>query len=143
MVFWSLNATRREPAENAGWVRVRRGACRWEMAAFAANWLDEDGELPIADWLALGWAEIVKTGPHRTVYRLVLPQGMFYLKHYRCPDWQAVLQNLVRPSKAELEWRAAMRVSDLGLKNDRNHSRRPPAGLGRGDGQFSHQPGHR
>ncbi len=115
MVFWSLNLATPEPALSAGWLRMRRGAYRWELIEPIAGWLDEDGELPISDWLALGLAKIIKTGPHRTVYRLMMSQGTFYLKHYRTPGWQAVLQNLVRPSKAELEQRAALRVRELGL----------------------------
>jgi tRNA A-37 threonylcarbamoyl transferase component Bud32 len=59
--------------------------------------------------------ETVKTGPHRTVYRLGLEGGNFYLKHFRIADWKALLQNLVRPSKAELEWRAARNIGRLGL----------------------------
>ncbi len=99
-----------------GRIRVRRGAFRWELIEPLARWLDGDGELPISEWLALGVATVIKSGPHRAVYRLILPQGTFYLKHYRTPDWQAVLQNVVRPAKADLEWRSARRVSELGLK---------------------------
>ena len=57
----------------------------------------------------------VKTGPHRTVYRLSLASGVYYLKHFRVADWKAQLQNLVRPSKAEREWRAARTIAQLGL----------------------------
>jgi tRNA A-37 threonylcarbamoyl transferase component Bud32 len=64
---------------------------------------------------AAGIAESVKTGPHRTVYRLALESGDFYLKHFRIADWKALLQNLVRSSKAELEWRAARNIAHLGL----------------------------
>jgi tRNA A-37 threonylcarbamoyl transferase component Bud32 len=60
-------------------------------------------------------AETIKTGPHRTVYRLSLSGGRFYLKHFRVADWKAQLQNLVRPSKAEREWRAARTIALLGL----------------------------
>src|SRR6266566_9288816 len=52
-------------------------------------------------------AEVVKAGPHRTVSRLSLAGGEFYLKHFRVPDAEALLQNVVRPCKAEREWRAA------------------------------------
>jgi len=59
--------------------------------------------------------ETVKTGPHRTVYRLSLKEGCFYLKHFRIADGKALVQNLVRPSKAEIEWRAAQQIARLGL----------------------------
>jgi tRNA A-37 threonylcarbamoyl transferase component Bud32 len=59
--------------------------------------------------------ETVKTGPHRTVYRLSLAGGCFYLKHFRIADAKALLQNFIRPSKAEIEWRAVRRIQQLGL----------------------------
>ncbi len=42
--------------------------------------------------------------------------GNFFLKHYRTPDWQALLQNVIRPCKADLEWHAAQQVAGLGLQ---------------------------
>lgn len=84
--------------------------------AVCVDWVDANGELPISRWLERGHAAIIKTGPHRSVYRLSISGEHFFLKHYRTPDWQAVLQNLVRPCKADLEWRAAREVASLGLK---------------------------
>ena len=69
----------------------------------------------IAEWQQAGLLETVKTGSHRTVYRLNLPSGCFYLKHYRVDDWKAVLQNVVRPPRAILEWRAAQWVAAAGI----------------------------
>jgi len=69
----------------------------------------------LAEWRQAGLLETVKTGPHRTVYRLNLATGCFYLKHYRVGDWKAVLQNVVRPPRALLEWRAAQWVADAGV----------------------------
>jgi tRNA A-37 threonylcarbamoyl transferase component Bud32 len=60
-------------------------------------------------------AQTIKTGPHRTVYRLSLPAGEFYLKHFRVADVKALLRNLTRPSRADLEWRAARNIARLGL----------------------------
>jgi tRNA A-37 threonylcarbamoyl transferase component Bud32 len=62
-----------------------------------------------------GKADVVKTGPHRTVYRLQLPSDQFYLKHFRNYHWKGLLINLVRPTKAEAELRAAQRIASLGL----------------------------
>jgi tRNA A-37 threonylcarbamoyl transferase component Bud32 len=64
---------------------------------------------------AAAGVETVKTGPHRTVYRLILDGGVFYLKHFRAADLRALLQNLIRPSKAAREFEAARRVAQLGL----------------------------
>ncbi|HLJ12545.1 MAG TPA: lipopolysaccharide kinase InaA family protein [Planctomycetaceae bacterium] len=69
-----------------------------------------------SDGFAIGpFVEVVKHGPHRTVCRLSLPGGNFYIKHFRIAGARAFLQNLVRPSKAELEWRAARQIARLGL----------------------------
>ena len=59
--------------------------------------------------------ETVKTGPHRTVYRLSLALGEFYLKHFRINNWKTLLLNALRPTKADLEWNAALRIARLGL----------------------------
>ncbi|MFQ5730617.1 MAG: lipopolysaccharide kinase InaA family protein, partial [Planctomycetaceae bacterium] len=71
--------------------------------------------LPIQRWLDGGAASIVKHGPHRTVYRVNLSCGTFFVKHYRVADWQAFLQNVVRPAKAQLEWDAVERVRAAGI----------------------------
>ena len=68
---------------------------------------------------------VVKTGPHRTVVRLELESGDFYVKHFRITGGRTFLRNLVRPCKAELEWQALCRVAELGLPTLQ------PVGLGR------------
>jgi len=62
-----------------------------------------------------GSAEVVKSGKHRAVYRLELPPGTAFLKHYCVPDWKGALQNIVRPSRARLEWKAIHTVAKLGI----------------------------
>ena len=32
----------------------------------------------------------IKSGPHRIVYRVELPQGTIYIKHFLVPDWRAI-----------------------------------------------------
>ena len=62
-----------------------------------------------------GAVETVKTGPHRTVYRLHTPAGEFYLKHFRTNAWKALLQTVSRQTKAEREASVARRIAALGL----------------------------
>jgi tRNA A-37 threonylcarbamoyl transferase component Bud32 len=62
-----------------------------------------------------GAVETVKSGPHRTVYRLHTPAGEFYLKHFRTNAWKGLVQTLVRQSKAEREASVARRIAALGL----------------------------
>lgn len=98
-----------------GFVSTKCGGVSWKLRAdFAAELLpslqsaaagpERDGEI-----------ETVKTGPHRTVYRLRASADEYYLKHFRTYHWKGLLVNLVRPTKAESEWRAALRIAELGL----------------------------
>ena len=96
-------------------VRLRRGETRWDICSHLVDELLNQQELRISQWLEEGRAEVVKTGDHRTVYRLRLPVGNFYLKHYRIPGLRARLQNVVRPCKAMLEFEAACRVAEIGI----------------------------
>ena len=91
------------------------GDTRWFVQPEVAEQLLVGDGFRLGEWQRAGWLETVKTGPHRTVYRLNLPSGCFYLKHYRVGDWKAVLQNVVRPPRAILEWRAAQWVAAAGI----------------------------
>ncbi|GAB4146873.1 MAG: hypothetical protein Tsb009_19760 [Planctomycetaceae bacterium] len=82
--------------------------------AWASRLLDDNG-LQLENWLKDGRADIIKTGPHRTVYKVQMPYGNFYLKHYKTPGWQSRLQNLFRPCKAKLEWNAAEKIRLAGI----------------------------
>lgn len=73
-----------------------------------------DGVL-LDDWLRAGQAQVVKHGPHRTVYHVCLPGINFYLKHNRVHDARAWLRQLVRPSKARLEHDKACAIAQRGI----------------------------
>lgn len=79
------------------------------------NWLDQSGQIILDQWICSGVTDVVKDGPHRTVYRLTLPEGEYYLKHYKVADWKTGLQNVVRKSRAALEFTAIQRVANLEL----------------------------
>ena len=111
----STPASPRECCEPTHWETTQRGETQWQVASQLEGTLLNDGGLPIESWLNNGQAEVVKHGPHRTVYRVVVGGKTFFVKHYRVPDWQAFLQNLVRQPKAILEWKAVERVRDAGI----------------------------
>jgi tRNA A-37 threonylcarbamoyl transferase component Bud32 len=67
--------------------------------------------LRLAEWLQTGQAQVVKQGPNRTVYRVTLPGLHFYLKYYPVPDFRAWFRQLIRPSKARMEFRRALAVA--------------------------------
>lgn len=60
-------------------------------------------------------ATVIKSGPHRAVYRVAIPSGIYFLKHFRVPDWRALVRNWLNRSPAEREAAAAARVAAAGI----------------------------
>ncbi|HTI50949.1 MAG TPA: lipopolysaccharide kinase InaA family protein, partial [Planctomycetaceae bacterium] len=109
------SALSRTAPPEAVWQTVRAGESEWLIRAeLAAEFLDADG-LRWNEWQRRGMTEVVKTGPHRTVSRLSLPGGEFYVKHFRIADYEALLRNLVRAAPAQRELTAVQRISALRL----------------------------
>jgi len=69
----------------------------------------------LAEWLSAGLAHGVKKAMHRTVYRIELPNGGFYVKHYPVHDAAGRLRTFLRPSKALGEFRKAREVARRGI----------------------------
>lgn len=61
-------------------------------------------QLPLDRWLRSGIATRVKSGTHRSVYRLDLPEGEFFLKHDRYRRLLSRLRTLFRRSASSREW---------------------------------------
>ncbi len=104
-------------------IELEAGAFHWhilpellnnDLHGSAAKLFQADGP-PLEEWRAGGLARVVKDGPHRTVYRVVLPGLDFYLKQYRLADARAWLREMVRPSKAHLEWERTVAVAERGV----------------------------
>jgi tRNA A-37 threonylcarbamoyl transferase component Bud32 len=94
-----------------GWTLVTAGGVRWQVLADCREPLLGPDGLRLAEWLQSGRATVVKQGPHRVVYRVLLPGLHFYLKHYCLADLRARLRQLVRPSKARMEFERAVAVA--------------------------------
>jgi tRNA A-37 threonylcarbamoyl transferase component Bud32 len=90
------------------------GGVRWQIQPGLEFLFGPDG-LRLDEWLAAGQAHIVKHGPHRTVYHVVLPELDFFLKHNRLADGRAWLRELVRPSKARGEYEHALAAAARGV----------------------------
>jgi tRNA A-37 threonylcarbamoyl transferase component Bud32 len=88
---------------------LERGGVRWQIRAGLEYLFGPHGPR-LDEWLTAGQARVVKHGPHRTVYHVVLPELDFYLKHNRLADFRATLRELVRPSKARSEYEHARAV---------------------------------
>ncbi|HTU90474.1 MAG TPA: lipopolysaccharide kinase InaA family protein [Gemmataceae bacterium] len=91
-------------------VVLERGGVRWQMRPGLEHLFGPNG-LRLDEWLAAGQTRVVKHGPHRTVYHVVLSGLDFYLKHNRLADYRAKLRELVRPSKARIEYEHARVVA--------------------------------
>lgn len=102
-------------APAAHWNALRAGNVEWTIAHGCAGELLDANGLRWDDWKANDALEVIKTGPHRTVYRLHIASGDFYLKHFRMADWQAWLRNAFRASPAERELQAVLRIAALRL----------------------------
>lgn len=83
---------------------------RWELRSDWQMDLIGPHGLRLQEWLRDGIARVVKQGEHRLVYRVDLPRGTVFLKHYRCRSWLAAVRNLVRRSISRREMRSAQEV---------------------------------
>lgn len=101
--------------DSAPTIRFACGPTVWTAVPEVVGDLFDAQGLKLVEWQRSGQAEAVKSGRHRTVYRIRLGSAEYYVKHYRVPDWQAVAQNLVRPCRARLEWEAVHRVAHAGI----------------------------
>lgn len=66
-------------------------------------------------WIAEGRAEIIKNGPHRTVYRVSLGEERVYVKHCRINGPRAWARELFRLPKAQLEFDNAEKLRILNI----------------------------
>jgi len=98
----------------AGTRALRAGGRRWYATPDAPAALGPGGP-DLARWVADGSAEVVKTGPHRTVYRVALPGGAVSVKHCRIDGFRAWAREVLRPAKARLEFENALALRDRGV----------------------------
>jgi tRNA A-37 threonylcarbamoyl transferase component Bud32 len=95
--------------------RLDVGGLRWEVAGEFRDVLFGPDGLRLAEWLERGQARVVKHGPHRTVYHVVLPEVDCHLKHCRVYDRRAWLRECVRPAKARGEYERCLAVAARGV----------------------------
>ena len=61
------------------------------------------GGLRFDEWQAAGCVTTVKSGPHRIVYRVALPEGTLYIKHFLVPNRRAKYRQWFRRGKGRNE----------------------------------------
>jgi tRNA A-37 threonylcarbamoyl transferase component Bud32 len=97
----------------------------WEWSQFGdVGWWSRDGwgelllgkeGLRLDDWRQQGRLTTIKSGPHRVVYRVDLPQGAIYVKHFLVPDWRATLRQWVRRGKGRNEGKSTQHLASIGV----------------------------
>lgn len=83
----------------------------WQVDADWAELLVNGGSLRLEEWMRQGQGQVVKHGPHRTVYRIDLPEKSFFVKHDRSRGWLRALRGLFRASAARREHRQALAIA--------------------------------
>jgi tRNA A-37 threonylcarbamoyl transferase component Bud32 len=92
-------------------VEVTAGGVRWLVSPqWRHRLLGPDG-LRLDEWLRAGQAQVVKHGPHRTVYRVAVPGFDVHVKHCRLMNLRAWLREFFRPAKAWVEYRQTVAIA--------------------------------
>src|SRR5438094_4922613 len=103
------------PASSPELLEFESGGLRWRVTPECCEHLFGPKGLRLQEWLAAGQAVLIKHGPHRQVYRVNLPGLRFYLKHNRVRDVRTWVRQLIRPSKAVMEFKRALAVAARGV----------------------------
>jgi tRNA A-37 threonylcarbamoyl transferase component Bud32 len=104
-----------DPETSLGLVEHAAGGLRWWVTSECRERLFGPQGLRLEEWLAAGQAVVIKYGPHRQVYRVDLPNLSFYLKHNLVQDVRTWVRQLIRPSKAAMEFERALAVAARGV----------------------------
>jgi serine/threonine protein kinase len=96
---------------------------QWHQAPAVGWWfcdgwgeilLGPDG-LRLDEWRAAGLLTTVKSGPHRIVYCVRLPEATIYIKHFLVPNRRAVLRQWVRRGKGRNEGKRSVQLAAIGV----------------------------
>ncbi|WP_406695470.1 lipopolysaccharide kinase InaA family protein [Singulisphaera sp. Ch08] len=92
-------------ADDVGW---------WVRADWKQALIGPRG-LRLEEWRRNGQLTVVKTGPHRVVYRAELPEGAVYVKHFLVPGLRAKLRQWIRRGKGRNEGRRTRYLAAIGV----------------------------
>jgi len=93
----------------------KTGNVRWQALPDWEPLLFGPQGLRLTQWCAETRVQVVKHGPHRTVYYVELPERAFYVKHYRCSRWLQSARHLFRASAARREWDKVTEIARRGI----------------------------
>ncbi|MCA1686088.1 MAG: phosphotransferase [Planctomycetia bacterium] len=86
----------------------------WVRADWQSALLDARG-LRLDEWKDQGLLTVVKKGPHRVVYRVDLPEGPVYVKHFLVPNFRSKLRQWVRRGKGRNEGKRTRFLDAIGV----------------------------
>jgi tRNA A-37 threonylcarbamoyl transferase component Bud32 len=97
------------------WLWDQSGDVGWWVRSDWHPSLLGDHGLRLDEWRRDGRLEVVKKGPHRVVYRVDLPEGAVYVKHFLVPGVRAKLRQWLRRGKGRNEWRRTRYLDSIGI----------------------------
>jgi tRNA A-37 threonylcarbamoyl transferase component Bud32 len=97
------------------WRWVQTGDVGWWLRGDWAGDLLSDAGLRLEEWRAEGCLSTVKSGPHRVVYRVDLPEGALFIKHYLVPDYRAMFRQWFRRGKGRNEGKRSELLASIGV----------------------------
>jgi tRNA A-37 threonylcarbamoyl transferase component Bud32 len=101
--------------EAPAWQWARAGDTGWWVRSDWNGELLTDGGLKLDEWREQGMLRVVKTGPHRTVYRVDLPKGSIFVKHFLVPDLRSIARQWFRRGKGRNEGCRAVKLAAIGV----------------------------
>ena len=97
------------------WSWIQTGDVGWWVRADWRDPLIGPKGLRLDEWRRDGRLAVVKTGPHRVVYRVDLEQGAVFIKHFLVPDFRAKMRQWFRRGKGRNEGRRTRYLSAIGV----------------------------
>ncbi len=97
------------------WEWQARGEVGWWLRDGWGNVLLGPHGLRLDEWRDQGCLTTIKSGPHRIVYRVTVPQGTIYIKHFLVPNRRAMLRQWVRRGKGRNEGRRSQHLAMVGV----------------------------
>jgi tRNA A-37 threonylcarbamoyl transferase component Bud32 len=117
---WMFNRIPRTEAaerlfEPPAWEWARAGDVGWWVRGDWKHALIGPRGLRLDEWKDTGKLTVVKTGPHRVVYRAELDEGAVFVKHFLVPGLRAKVRQWVRRGKGRNEGRRTRYLSEIGV----------------------------
>lgn len=97
------------------WTFVQAGDVGWWLQGGWRDVLVDADGLRLDQWRAEGRVETIKSGPHRVVYRVQLPSGAIYVKHFLIPNLRAKYRQWFRRGKGRNEGKRSRSLASIGV----------------------------